>query len=510
MVSAGDRCAASDLDPARWESSWKAGLQPLDAPLAQLLRDVGFTQGGARVVYHGPDVIVDVINVPLSGADALTAAELKLRDAVPGSSLSMPIGLSVLSHSPAPADRSRPASTHVLSLADREESAELVADLVRRCGLTLESMTPYKAMAILEAWKIASSHEHKGTVVVFYLGEHRGAIVGASAGRLLFARAVDLGCDTLVDAMFRSIRGTGLSDRARAARLLFSVGFPGREVMLDESQNIYGDSALPLMHPVVQRYAIEIKQTMRFSLTDAELGKAKMVLAGPGAGIKGLIPVMENSLDTTIEPQAGSADTTYATTQARLVPRSETMRRVRRGLNRATLVGAVACGLALLGLTVLTQRQIIHNKRAIKENQPLLARIETGLQHRQEVVKITREVVRHEAMLQNTLGDTADWVVVLGELARRTPTQISLTDMAMSSSKEGVTVTVKGWTIMDPAAPRDPLALYLDQLGASPLIENVALGSSSVSLLESVQTKQFTIALKIRSLPFTLAYQESL
>ncbi len=103
-------------------------------------------------------------------------------------------------------------------------------------------------------------------------------------GRLAFVRSIGVGTESFADALVRPLRARAAEtapvslDRESVRSVLRQVGIPSPDALIPGHPELTGASLLPVLHPVIQRLALEIKQSVRFGVEDADTGTR--VLAG--------------------------------------------------------------------------------------------------------------------------------------------------------------------------------------------------------------------------------------
>ena len=55
------------------------------------------------------------------------------------------------------------------------------------------------------------------------------------------------------------------------------------------------------MQPIIQRYMIETRQTVRFGMGENDIPRTTLILAGPGTKIPNLASLFENQLEFAVE-----------------------------------------------------------------------------------------------------------------------------------------------------------------------------------------------------------------
>lgn len=466
-VSRPGRMGVAQTDASGWASAWSDGLRSLDAPLAEALADAGVGRGGwAEVVYDSPDCVAEVISLPLHGAEAASACELRVRDVVGDG----PIGT-------APLPSENPAITHTLATADRAASCEVIAAWLGRAGLRVSWMLPAKAASLFEAAERARA---LGDAVVVVIESHGLAIAGATGGQLLFARASDTGLEAMADALARALRSAnGQTDPAQGWQALTAVGVPARNAVVDAERELRGEHLLPLLQPAVQRLAVEIKQTVRYGLGEVGQTRARIVIAGLGARVPGLAPKLSALIETDVTAVSGTQNDRDIPASLRLVPPTELARRARSRLSVACIVGLVCALGGVAAERASLERRLSSINAARASLRPALEHIASERAAVEQLLAARGRVGAMSALLDATIGGQPAWDAVLNEIAARTPPTVRLDEVVASSGVDRMKATLKG-VIASPPKDQDPLREYLDRLSASPLLAGVELAWSRV------------------------------
>lgn len=509
---------AVPLDPADWDRSWEQGLVPLDAALQEALVRLGIgPRARATLVYHDPDVLAEVFSPPGALADARKAAQLALAEAFPGKVQGCPSALTLLAK-----DRTgENPRHHLLGVMDRNERLECLCDWLRRAGCTVKELIPAKALLLAHAVNTATAADSDGPTATLLFADHATVIVGVSDGAVRVTRMIAFGHDLLTDAVLRAARGVAGDDatltRDRAAAELFRVGLPGRDDEFPLADGLTGTQILPLTQPVLQRLAVEIKQTLRFALEESDLSRVRIVLTGTGAAIPGLSTIISESLDAQVDiaeaVQHCRDEVLRPTSELDLVARrrrpavsllpvSEVRHRDYRRAVAGVRAGAMLAILSLAGIYLSahnTERRINAQSASLAS---FLARARDHATQVQQAAAV-EETFRHQLhLVDQALSPRADWQAVLGELSRQASAGVKLTELSAAASGAGPTLVLKGFAELPAnAAAADPLGGYIEHLSGSPLFASVDMGPTRTNDMEGRTVKLFTLTLKLHALP---------
>ncbi len=511
------------LDPAAWEGAWGAELRPLDEALSRALGRLGVpSQVRADVVFLGPTAVADVHTIPAVGSAAIQAANLALREVLPNGGVEgWQTDVRTLME-----DGSKPPRSHVMAMAERDEACEVLAGWVRRAGLLPGGLVPLRGVVMMAAAEAARRESRGQRCAVVYLEEEATVIVGKEGRSVPFVRGIDIGFGTLADALSRGSRGLlpagGSLDRLQATEVLFAAGFPKRGEMMDASIRLGSDAVLPLMQPVIQRYVMEFRHTLRFGFGEQEAASADLILCGPGAAIPGIDKVLASHLEINVEVMAGdpgraNAEASELSEAAELLDRlpcfvaaSEEDRRVRRHLRAAAVCGAAVGVLALAGSWTMTTREVRGVDQRLVELEPQISLVSGYRDRIEEATLAVARLTGTRATLEQTLGKRSDWRAGLAAVGEAAGEEVSVAEIAGSfaSDESGCAVlTVRG-TVNASGDAGDPLENFVRRLAASPMVTAAQVVSSRSDGSAGPGEQQFTVAVRLVSAPaWTLAVE---
>lgn len=516
---AGSRVARVErvaLDASAWEGAWGAALRPLDEALSRALGRLGVPSGARTdIVFSAPTGVADVHTIPAVGSAAIQAASLALREVLPtGGIEGWQSDVRTLLE-----DGSKPPRSHVMAMAEREEACEALSGWVRRAGLVPGRLLPLRGVVLMAAMEAARRESQGRRCAVVYLEEEGTVIVGKEGGTTPFVRGIDFGFGTLADALSRGSRGLlasgGSLDRLQATEILFAAGFPKRGEMMDASIRLGSDAVLPLMQPVLQRYVMEIRHTLRFGFGEQEAASADLILCGPGAAIPGIEKVLASHLEISVEVMAGdagrvNAEASELSEAAELLERlpsfvapTEEARRVGRHLRAAAVCGAAVGVLALVGSWTMTTTSVRAVDQRLVELEPQISQVSGHRDRIEEAGLAVERLISTRTTLEKALGKRSDWRAGLAVVAEAAGTEVALAELSggFSSDEAGCAIlTVRG-TVEATADGRDPLEDFVKRLSASPMVTSAQVVSSRSDGSAGPGEQQFTVAVRLVSAP---------
>jgi len=301
------RSAHIELDAQKWRQAWEDGLSPFDAPLAELLETLGVSGKTVDVAYRSPSSFAEIITVPASGAAAISAARLALADHLGYSPEANPHSVH-----PVATGRTGGASvTHALSIADRSEISDTIDSWLRGAGCRLGAAVPTSAGALLDA---VANHARlpDAASVTALMDRYCTLLTVASGDALRLIRRIEVGFEDLVPPMTRPIDRAGESGDAvrftprQARRIALTHGVPEFSTTIDEVTGLSGKDILPLIQPALQRLVIEIKQSLRFELSEQERDGASITFSGPFGALPNLARTVCDQLEASRQDAPGA------------------------------------------------------------------------------------------------------------------------------------------------------------------------------------------------------------
>lgn len=493
------------VSPAIWEEAWGDGLSAYDVTLGSLIKSLGVGKNTrTSVLYGSPGSVTVVRSAPTTGDAGVDAARLEVVENVVNSGLEYISCATRLDHD---------EGANVLVSADRDLNAQTVFAWLSRAGCRLEALVPMRAIALRKVIRDVTSREDDGTVTC-YLGERTTVIASGGGGVLSSVRSIDFGFSLLVEAFARGLRQDveegGSADvcmnHAEARERLFAVGLPtGAGSGVEVSRSV-----LPLLQPVLQRYCIEIKQTIRFGMPEEGSGNRTLRLVGPGAAIRGFVDPLSQSIDNEVhvDPSWAKFDPDSVCSDQSLeqdfiqddVPELRLTPRIVREQNASRQITAgIRAGVLCAGLALAAEGGIIYSKKAdvsrsVSASEPSLASVR---EHRSQCEQAGAMAVSFESASELTLEHMEhrpDWYALLGELASVGGDSISMAEIRVFREDARVQVAVVGRARLG-AEHGNALGDLTEKLRASPLFRDVQLGSTSLVESGGQRSRRFELRL---------------
>ncbi len=496
------------LETGEWEQAWKTGLTPLDAKLKGGIEAIGANPGAAaKVVYFSPQATAELFSLTARGSAAVQAALLSLQESLPNHKDAWPMAATTLFRDD--------ARSHMLGVADSAENTEALAAWLGRAGLTLSTLNAAKAGSLAQALRVARLLPTAGTHVVVWVEDHCTVLAGISEGRMIFARSLDFGYWMLVDAMMRGARDgekRGI-DQTAAYKAIFSVGIPSRQ-QTPTPAGLSFEGVIPLMQPMIQRFVVEVRQTLRFSVPEAEQPKVKLMLAGTGAIIPNLPQAFESNFDLPVEVyvdeavpnvspfEAGELLSFLGTDNCGLLPFSIAQRHTARRLNSALRVGAAAATLALLAAAGWNLGRASEFSRKITALEEQASQMTDHGLLKARAERLSSDITLASKTMRDTIGSRPRWLAALALVSRDCEPFIELNHVAGSydtDDSKSPTLTISG-TAYPAKGQSNTLGEFVAHLLKSPVISGVKIVSTHATEINGADAKTFTISVQLKAI----------
>ena len=259
-----------------WRAEDASGDEALADEVREALGALGPRPGRVHVLWSAPGAAVDLCPIPIPGAQGLRAVALSHAAAaglVPGVDPVAVAPISSRSHQPA-ADAPLPLAIAVGIAADQWR---IISRAIESAGGTLASVHASQAAALHATVIDALAATTTPLAVSVTVEEDGSAIAIRVDGQIALARTVDLGAAALRRSYDHALRDAGRADVDPHARsivemadeMLHACGVPEPDAPLPN--NVSADLVFQMMRPALQRLVFEVKQTIRFTASDASV-----------------------------------------------------------------------------------------------------------------------------------------------------------------------------------------------------------------------------------------------
>lgn len=509
----GRRIVAShrvEMPELRQEQAWDGELVEFEEPIAQIMRAVEIAAGSlVTVSYASPRTTVEAVSASATGEQAVRMMRLSLGEATDTALRHCAVG-----HQRLWTTRKAQSQTLGLWAAEADSSVVKLCAMLGRVGLRVDRLVPSRAISLYACWLQARS-SGEANVVVVDVDEQITTMCGIVDGTPRLVRQVGIGTDLFVDAYMRAMRSArGASEsgptREEAATSLWSHGVPGRDDVVDRIGATRGHDVLPLMQSVVQRLAIEIKQTLRFGL-DAENRRVPVRVSGPGAMVPALAALLSDHAESQVEAiqsvERGEHGWGPHNVVRRvmdgmppginLLPATMVRRDVTRSIRRAALVGAGLAAIVIVGELGVKGRRLNHIESELALVAPEVGALSEQLSTLSQAATMSQVVAETERRLQAAMGPAVDWHGAM-EVVRGVPDLgVSLSEIECEQQEGRPVMTIRGSAAIS-ESKGDGLRALIAMLSSRPEFESVTLGATRLRDVNGEASRTFTISMQLR------------
>lgn len=512
VVAAREEC----LDRSDWGANWVAASESLAATLERIVSELGVRGRNVTIVYDVPGTacVVTVAAPGMSPSRAMESACLAAESALADGDHEVSSAACPLHRAP----RSTDAKAHYLACAEHEKHLANLANLVESAGLKAGAMTPREACSIAEAVMHTTSADQRPHVVAS-IGRHAMAVAIARDGQLLAARSINIGLVALVDAMLRSTGRDGQSTpppprtRAEAWERLWAKGIPNPESSTGASRDHSAAAMLPLLQPVLQRLAVEIKQSLRFEVEAGVREEAVLSIVGPGQFCPGLLEALGRfvgvetrasaTASSTREHGASFAVASRGMPVPALLPRPHADRRV---------LGRVRAGLAIGGavaIALAAQSRVSSTTKAGEARSQLstleapLADAKRAADDERRTLQAQSQIAQARGWLNKQLGDGASFSATLRLLSGLGTPEVRVRTADITSGTTGVPQLIIFAMTPDTndGAAADAIRRYMSSIEHSPIVAGAKLGATQRVETEGCAMQSFTLTVDLVAIP---------
>ncbi|MEM9065658.1 MAG: hypothetical protein AAGB51_09240 [Planctomycetota bacterium] len=513
--------ASAELDPDRYAEAFGLDLTPLDGALGDLLADLGLPSGArVRLAYQTLDGVSDLFTPSGAGGVTHESMALAIADRVSYVPDANPLAFREVTAG---------GSAHVLVASDKDHVVAGLDGWLERAGLRAAEIAPFQSWALAQS--IETPPETDGPYLVVNLGASTMVLTGYSDGALVFSRVIAAGYDTIIDAIAQlaakdaqaapdrdekveSAQATRESFRAAATDALFGSGIPSREDTLRVGSLLAGQRVLAAIQPSLQRFGVELRQTLRFGFGDSALLRVRLRLDGPGAHIAGLERVLVNQLELEPLPERELSEATANVLSAEYMARtrttgvglisSEELEQDRaRGFSRALFVGGTAALLLLGGEAGFNWNRSSAAAEELNRVQAQIEDIRAEDERWVDATELAERITRVEDQIGSKVGVIVDWRSTLAEIGAAAKGRVSLSELVGRSDDGMPRIELGGVAFaFEPGArPSESLAGFIASLREAAPFAGVTLGETSAELHEGEPALQFRVTLELRITP---------
>ena len=498
------------LNPDEWSDLWEQSLLPLDGPLADALRAVGASRNpSVCVLCETPSDRIEVLSVPGDESDPVAYGRKRFAERLDLHADHPAIGARLLC-------RSSGDKTQVLLAGDTDANLQRVFGWLNRVGARLDGVVTMKS-AVLNAGLGALERDGTGNRMLIYMDSGYTAVVCRGDGGLRLARVFGIGTRALADAFRRGAAdgqapaADGAGEHVRALEMLGTCGVPGEGAPISGSAHPLRNRVVPMLSPVIQRFLVEVKQTIRFGLGGGHT-LDKSTLGGPGAFVPGLASLIGEGLESAVTIDTGEccegsqvpfgdpsaarntvmnpAETITLCPNYMLEAKREVLSR------RALIAGAalpIAAAVGLLSHVAISTLRVENDQAAWK---PELMSVEHLEQTQGRAAELGVQLGVAAEHTESRFGAQPDWELVLEAIAQSCGSRVRIEEIRASTGTGGPTAQIIGLVTTeagDRTDDRAELGAFIERLNAHEAIDAVRIGSTSLREHTQGSARAFTV-----------------
>lgn len=515
VVCQGGRCAQArrisvNLNPE--PSGWIESVLEVSDKLAIAVQQLGVTGHSAIVLYASPSQIVELTGFEVKSAkDACNAARLRCSYSMP-SSVHSTICVSLCVGVDAQGSNRK---FHTVAVAEREDALTAIEEMVERAGLKFDYATPIAA--VITKYMSSRATSEKGSCRgMLYVGERNSCFLIAERGTIVFSRLINIGLESLVRSLTRTfhvdsnILNVDLDDE-RAREILHACGVPSEKFVVPEEFGISARQIIPMMQPVLQRLVVELRQSLRFGLTERQRQEISLVLTGPGSSLKGLSQCLGNELEIDFAAEDDYAMYDHKTPGApgselidaigqlgtlddmRLLTACRAQARFSGRLRQWLWVGAAAA-VAMIVLEGVGYEMQLKEARwqlqTIEVFSGQFEKLEKSSTRLQETIVALKEL---DHCIFDEMGTGVDFQAGMNEISHITPSTIRFSRISFRNGDHQAAGSLAGYAFVD-VMGGNQLEEFMDRLRSSALFDQVQLRNVQTGRHEGREVQRFDVS----------------
>ncbi len=519
------RTAHVAIDNTDWRQAWEEGLSPLDTPLEELLQSLGAPGVDATVLYRSPTSFAEVLTVPVTGSAVGGAVNLALADHLGFCLQQNPSSIQPLGTT----KQGETKSTHVLAIADAASASAALHGWLDRQGHRLVGACPSSALTLADAVDEASQQRSDEVAARLYFDRYCSLLTVSSGGSVRLVRRIEIGFEDFASAISNPIhqrdgdQGPITLAPGKARALLCEHGIAGFDDTIDQGLGLRGKDTLPLIQPALQRLGIEIKQSLRFELSQEERESIKLTCSGPFGGMPNITSAICEQTEITAsgvgaaKPDPESAEAPFFGVSNRPVDLAKLARNhnilgdsIASGLRTEALrfglrAGAVAAVVAIGATAFFTNTQIQKERESTRSLGAAMETVDEIVAMNESILLRGQSLSATHQRMHSTIGTSMRWSDVLSTLPGLIPDAVTVVDL------EGVEHTASAPAKIELAGiaketgeqtSQESLSSFIESLNGCPLVDSVVLGSTNrVGGTEEAEALRFGVVVHLVTTP---------
>lgn len=365
---------------------------------------------------------------------------------------------------------------HTLVIADRDETLDSLREIIEHAGLKQGWFVPASAVHAAKLARHAQSSEGPGIDVI--IGWRTTVLATHRAGRLVSIRTLSAGVETMLNAI-------NTDDPAYTLTKLIETTNPA------ELRSTTGQQLIPKVAPVLQRLGVELKQSLRLGITDADRANTVVTIwATPGrfdwlpSTFATFIEVETRSGKDPVNAAAEWCETGVG--RLGLLPRATLASRRSKRTLAALWCGAIAATGLLASDLWMTRAEINAERDRIAAVAAVRTEAESLVAHRDAAMQaVERQRVWSET-IDKALGEVTDIAGVLHALAISTPEPVRFEGLDIErDAQQRLVCRLRGRVVAQGVAAAGALGDFIAAARSSPMIAD-----ASIRHVERVATRE--------------------
>ncbi len=487
------------------------GVTTVDAPaaacvesvrqaVADCVADLGARGLSGYVISSLPGSSVAVVDVPAAAGAAAgePAAKLALFELAHYSLDEHPFACGTLSLDPTTAPTRH---RHMIASCDQDANVQALMSLGGSAGVRVLGVIPADALEISAGVQIPVPADAMVSTSL-WIGRRSSVLTCRVGGAVKFVRALSVGLDQISMSLCRPLRLTSDPGETREAKLterearelLLTVGIPTPESIFCPTRGIEGSSVLPALQPMIQRLAVEIKQSLRFGLTEEQRAGLTISVDGPGVGVARLPEIVakqagvkanavaSSGLNVSTQPGLSVRSSWHRIESCgvALIPWQEARRRDAARFGVAAWAGVAVAFAFIIVAGFWASKDLNQAKLRLERlNSPADSTLVKNESMAAKIEKLKTLTTAIEARIERTMGPVTDHGAVLRAVSNATPEGFAISRVEIASGDTGGTLLIAGLAgAFDEESFAGALRACCSKLGQWPVLRDIAIGTT--------------------------------
>lgn len=504
------RVESMAFDSALWKDALSNGLRPFDHWFTSAATDLGLRRRSmVTIAVTGTSLRYEVCHHTGSEREINGTAHASMAEQFEHHEGLYQVAVSRLQGRPEPDS----GAARFFFSAECDAVLDSMIGFVERAGFRCRGVT---SLALAHAGEVSRmlsrSPEQR---IVCDIGEHDSIIAVGGEKAVPLLRPFGVGAAAFID-VYRRLLEPHDRDAAsvfpRARELVFRRGVPARDLTLDSTLGLTGRDVLPMLQPVIQRMAVEIKNTLRFGLSSRETEGRRVELTGLGSRIPGLASAIAAHLDVEIVAEPGDAepdapipvyaDVLRAAGRDHSPLRSFRLARLntRERFDSLVRLGGLAAAVVLGFEALLVYADIRGTTATLRDLEPRLAAVRDYHDQTGQAAVLASELSAVRGVIDERVGSVARWAPALDAIADAIAENTRLTDCRGYHEERHAWLRFTGEITLRSGEERT-LGALLDTIERHDMFDLLELESARTDQLAGEPVQRFTVRVRLVTEP---------